>query len=634
MGTIDQIFQEENKRRGYTGPRTGMLTIEGTAPEQSYGASVKTGIMDDPRAKVAQFAKARFPDEPNPEKRYGMTPQGEIYFMADDGKAYMEQGGVGRALSGVSRAALPMAGGIAGMGLGGPWGGATGAMGGELLRQEWANELGDPYKNPLMRARDITLEGALGGIAPAAGGKAYQKLGANYVPEDAATVNRATMQELREASGKYFGTESLLTPAEASGSSALAKQQTQLTMAPGKAGDMMKSFYDTRKGLIDDGVETYLGVGKYADDVGMAARRGARKVVTASKLKRAAKTREFYKIADSDPIDVTNSFGTIDGFLETYQGTPTGAKLEKIKKMLTAPSGDPKNAVGQIHAAKVNLDDMAKKAMMQQENDQARVIGIVRDELVDNMDQASEAYKTARNLYRELSPEVRRIQGGVTRAIAKLKDDNLANAASKAFGKGSSSIDIIQARQMFAKVQEKDAWDDLVRQYMREVWEEVPDEQMATGRYFYKKLYGTRARKSRMRAAIGPDESDGFEQFMKVLDASGSVQKGQSITHYAGEAAKQEAQEAAPLVSRAEGIGGITGIRKWWVNMRVEQRREALARIITNPDAAKQMKQLKFKSPNSQRAAEIAAYVILAGGAEAAGEVLEIPQASTPAVTR
>lgn len=108
---------------------------------------------------------------------------------------------------------------------------------------------------------------------------------------------------------------------------------------------------------------------------------------------------------------------------------------------------------------------------------------------------------------------------------------------------------------------------------------------------------------------------------MQVLEATTRVNRGQSITHFAGEAAKETSRKASPLVSRS----GPVSLRNWWLEMKTGRYNEALADIITNPGAMNKLKELRKLPPRSEKAINIVGAVLAGLGLQGAEDFLAPP---------
>lgn len=91
---------------------------------------------------------------------------------------------------------------------------------------------------------------------------------------------------------------------------------------------------------------------------------------------------------------------------------------------------------------------------------------------------------------------------------------------------------------------------------------------------------------------------------------------GQSITHFAGEAAKETGRKAAPVASLVTSPLRPAALRDWWIDMKTGRYNETLADIITNPGAMGKLKELRKLSPRSEKAINIVGTVLSGMGLE------------------
>jgi hypothetical protein len=140
-----------------------------------------------------------------------------------------------------------------------------------------------------------------------------------------------------------------------------------------------------------------------------------------------------------------------------------------------------------------------------------------------------------------------------------------------------------------------------------------------------------------MRAAMGPSRFETFQKLMDVLEATGRVKTGQSITAFATEAAKTERAMVAPLAGRSGGVvPGLEQLKGWWTDAKVGRWREDLARAITSPDSIRELEKLKRikGSPGSKAAIEIVSNALTKAGVYGPARALEDgPPDSMPPLT-
>ena len=149
-----------------------------------------------------------------------------------------------------------------------------------------------------------------------------------------------------------------------------------------------------------------------------------------------------------------------------------------------------------------------------------------------------------------------------------------------------------------------------------------------------KRVFGSERQQKIMQLAMGPQRYSAFTDLMEVLEATGRVPKGQSMTQPAMEAAKQESFDAAPVASLTKGFG-IGGLRDWWIANKTDAWRTSLAKVITNKDAVdtlSQLRKLRSLNPKSEKAIEVVSLALTQAGVMGGGKVLSTPPSRIPQV--
>lgn len=175
---------------------------------------------------------------------------------------------------------------------------------------------------------------------------------------------------------------------------------------------------------------------------------------------------------------------------------------------------------------------------------------------------------------------------------------------------------------LFEKQGKTAEWDNLLNAWLRKQWEAIPDRKGGTAAKFLDKVYGLETKRNIMKEAMGPERYQAFNDLMHVLEATTRVQTGQSITHFAGEAAKETSRKASPLVSR---FTGATNLRNWWIDKRTGKYNETLADIVTNPSAMDKLKELRKLRPGSEMSIKIVGAVLAGLGLQGSEDFLAAP---------
>jgi len=128
------------------------------------GTMLQAGIVDDPQTKIKIYAKTRFPNDPNAEKRYGFH-KGEIVYMGDDGNLYRETPDTwlakAKRFTAETGAHLPTLI-LSSIGaVGGPGTAALGAAGGEGIRKSIGSTVYGEPQTATGNIKSMATEGAL-----------------------------------------------------------------------------------------------------------------------------------------------------------------------------------------------------------------------------------------------------------------------------------------------------------------------------------------------------------------------------------------------------------------------------------------------------------------------------------------
>lgn len=174
---------------------------------------------------------------------------------------------------------------------------------------------------------------------------------------------------------------------------------------------------------------------------------------------------------------------------------------------------------------------------------------------------------------------------------------------------------------------------------MRDVFENVRTTSKtmdAAGLKFRTAVFGSERARDVMKAALGPGRFRDLDDLMQILEAVGRVPRSQSITHFAGEAAKREARQASPVVSflrnlkvsdpGGEFLDAIT-------DRSVEKYRAMMAKIVTSPSAMKDLKKMRILrslSPTSQRRLNAAAQLLAQASGHGTGSALTVGETRVP----
>lgn len=578
--------------------------------------SLRTGAIEDPDARIRALAAERFPNERNPERRYGLV-DGEIVYRGDDGSFYREQGTGGKVASWAGENLPAMLGAGVGAAMGGPPGAALGGATGEAVRKMAGEAQGDE-QTVMGNVVDIGAEAAFDWAGAKVGDMVGKHIVNRRVVRDLPRFNAANskqLQKLAQARGI------ILTPAEASNLGSLIQRQSMLNMGADEAGDLMRQFYGNRAAQVQNVIDDFIGKTPPAQVAGRSAREVGAQVIDDAAAARETATRAGYRMLDkANPRIGEKAFTALEeddlvrGYVDKVVSDPKFAAMDQPRDSFKVVD----------RAQKLMADESAalKKAGRKYE---ARVLEGKRQELVRTMEAVVPGYRDIRRTFAEQSRFVEDAEKGIEGVLAGLKDTRLRKAADILLSPGNVSPDDVgKARRTFMMQGRTKDWDALVNQRLRDVFERqkstIAQGDATIGPKFHTAVYGSKRDRDIMKAAMGPQRFRDLDDLMAVLEAIGRVPKQQSITHFAGEAAKQEARSAAPVTTFLRNLkvsdpGGE--LLDALTDRSVEKWRAMMARIVTSPDAVGELEKLRVlrgMSPTSQKKLSVASVVLEKAG--------------------
>lgn len=607
------------------GIRTNAMTdVQGSNPDPAGMIdAARFATIEDPQVRIQKFAESRFPDEP-PEVREGRyrVVDGDVVYRGPDGKIYPEISGPGATIADFAgKSFLPMAGAILGTMMGGPVGGAALGMGGLGWTKTAGLAQGDRQDSD-KNAKDILLQGAVDYAVPAAGGKIVEKFANRRAARDVISFDRAATQRLMDSARRHGVT---LTPAEASNLGSLINQQTRYGRGMDEAGDVMKKFYGDRAEQVAAAVEDFIGTtpGKMA--TGEAATKTASGIIRGAEKARSKAVAPTYKaLMQSDGAMVPR----VEFMQDLSEDTYLGEVIKKVKsdpKWMTSDGVNisklPENHLAVIDRAKKYLDSEMKG--LQKGDPLMAMLQDRKRTLLSHADAAFPEYKAIRAQYAGMSPEVDALKEGLIGQVAKLKGTKVDKASRVFLDESADPARIGMARSEFLRAGKAKEWDDLTNTWLQDHWSKANSGRTvkeAAGARFAEQVFGTPGKRAMLKEAVGPKRYKALEDLVEVLEATGRVAKGQSMTQPAQEAAKAEAREVAPVVSFAREVDvtrPLEALGNWWVENRTGNWRASLAKAITSPEAVKELDKLKVLrklSPGSKRKTEVVLQALTKAG--------------------
>ncbi len=235
----------------------------------------------------------------------------------------------------------------------------------------------------------------------------------------------------------------------------------------------------------------------------------------------------------------------------------------------------------------------------------------VKRNLTSIMDEASPEYAAALAKYAELSPPIDRLKESVIGQISKLKTDKtIADVPKKLLNIRNMPDDVlvIEARKVI-EAENPELWKQIVGSYIGDIYQglriaEEGGKVLNVPGKMYKALYGNKAQRKILKAAMTKSQFENFEGLMQVFQrASVGVGKEsmtapfQAISEMMGVIPGSKFYRAA-MFPRSTVVETIMGK---WNNVLVAGRQTELIEALVAPDAIKKLAAMKKLSPGSQK---------------------------------
>jgi hypothetical protein len=597
-------------------------------------ATAIASLPKDPRSKALYLAKKIFPDmTPNEAlKRIGFDG-GRLYYVANDGKPYYAEPSFSAAApmrtlaetpdllaSGIGPA-LPTVGGMIGGIAGGPdpasiATAAGGGMLGDSIRQAGAQLLTGEQKSPIDAYAELFGEGAAQGASQALGLGAAKGAGALFnrnplkvAGYDIATLTPARIAEAQKNTDLAKGMGVSVTPGEAGNVQSLLINQRQLGRQP-EATNIMADFYKNRNiNEIPDAWTKYLDtVSPQANaavanrDLGAAAKAS---IDTAKAARKDAATPIYKSIMRPD-----NALSNSD-FMALLDKNPVFATaiqaVRKDKMLAPLVEGMPDSSLPVLDLAKRYLDGQAGVFNKAGDATRAGVASTAASDLRDALDPLFPMYKNARDAFAGKSPEVRALEKGIVGLVAKDKPNALQNLPKTLLSSTSSDpYSINQAKIAFQKAGQMDKWDAATRSFLQNSFDDAVKAGGKAGPAYqiWKSIAGDTKQLANMKAALGPTQFQGLQDFLKVQEMiSRALAEGSPTATDTGSRASFAGGMAKGTAAAVRGVNPLE-----WPNRIADKildssaggNIKAVAKAITNPDAVKSLRRLRILPPSGK----------------------------------
>jgi hypothetical protein len=459
------------------------LATAGTFLDPSEQGSITTGALgkDAQVAAGLMFAasdeakkdiiKAQFGEGVKFETKDGVTianfPDGKRAVLNRPGFSFQDAMGlVGdialfagpSRIAGLGRTALQRVGLEAGLA------GAT-----EAGRQKAVQALGSEQEvDPLSVGAATVLGGAGRGAGEAVGAKVAktraERLGAGVESAQRAAAETAKARKETAATGvEFFQAQKTQDPARLELQAYLATESPSAARAMAALRKQNAQAHKAVADVLDQiapagAVETSQGRVRDVAQAAVAAKEAARAEAASPLYKEALKSGAFVPVPETRAL-IREKLKTLPVDGKIY-GT-----LRKVQTFLAASKkGTGGVGLQRLHGVKMEIDELLDGfGEGSLRNTGKRELMAVKGSLLKEMDQASPAYKAAREAYAAASPEVESLKASVVGRIAGLEDSQLKSVSQRIFDPAEVNPQIVARSREVVESVDPQAWRDIMR---------------------------------------------------------------------------------------------------------------------------------------------------------------------------
>lgn len=627
--------------------RLGGGVIDDPSRAAGYGTQAIGSLPTDETQRVRFFASRRFPNMPTTKamERYGYR-DGRLFYLDDDGKAFYEEsdfepptsleninstgkammGGVGPAMPVVAGTAAgvmttPILGGVPFAGLGG----AAGDVTRQFAANRLAGEKDRPWSDRAMQTGGAALSEAVGQGLGALGARTMNRFG--RTPSYDIPTSNQVMQDARQ-----LGVS--LTPGEATGNRALIRRQKVLQNTT-EADEIFENFYNIRNEQVrnaslkwmqqiapgDEGARVYAAQG----------REGAEAAVGAARKEMQAQAAPYYERALlPDNLIPAQTVGSVNGVAisakEAFEDPLVASLVKRARSDQDyGPSlGDlPNTSMVVVDRTKKYIDGQISAARQAGDRERVNLLQGAKEKLLAVADKAYPDYKYARSIYEDGMPGATAIEKGLVGKAARVSEAEELSAPRVIFGRNSSPAAVRQARQAFSKAGKEQEWNALVRSYIEQTLDEIPESSTGAvvnlGGSFRKSLMGNGRKMGMLKEALAdnPEALKTLTQMSNTLAATGKAMKGESITAFAQQGQKELAREGmgwGPRIIETAAVWNTPQrIAAYWADLNAGKYNKRMAELLTTEDGLKQLAELRQLSSTSRGAVIGLSHLLLSG---------------------
>lgn len=432
---------------------------------------------------------------------------------------------------------------------------ALGAMAGETARQAGGNALGDETRaNNLIPGVDLpelAMAGLGEGVPTGVAFDITNQMRPRGTPVDI-DQRIAQAADLSDATGARFTRGQVLNTRDAT---TRMNNLTGFRETSGVMDNFLREQDATAQRLADD----FIGNSAAPSPVLLEteAKSAAESVIKSAKESRKAQGDPLFTAAlDGKPdIDTTPLVSQLETLSKTtVKGVPFGNKLKSTIDILKADDDWLLNP-RQIQSVRLSISDAIKEAERAGNNNLAKQLIDVEDQMTAFLDLNAAGYKQANDVWKQLSVPVKELQDSAINDLAKLDQFGLERFAERVFGRSSTARQREFVKQNLDKV-DPQTYRRLAQSELERRMSLLDDTELASGprnipQQINKALFRNPKEREMWKQAF-PDMADQIDQLHEVLNI---FTRGRAT----GSNTVDKARDAAEMSSRLDNIRADNG---------------------------------------------------------------------------
>ena len=590
-----------------------------------------------------------------PRVAYG--PDGRLYAVGVDGTpAYVDPqslslsnpstlrpSNLARQAASLAGGALPMAGGIAGGVASGPTSliagpalAASGAAAGDAARQFAADYMdpGDPYANgakPGYNVRQTAIEAGLAGAGQAGGALFNRWMSPNRLrvsEQDARMLarNPNAIAVARQNADEAAGIRVNLTPGQAANARSLLQYEDAAMQNPNLVDRATAYYRQQGQQLQNAGQDVLSLISPQVDKtMGSQAFREAASEVPAT-IRQAANLegRPYYEAAERAAYAPTRGLAEMMRNPAVEDAMAQARGTYRILKGRIAPDL-PDFQLWDL--TRRSLRDMGIAARREGNNTRAYGLEDALLRLTGHLDTTFSSYPAARAAVapgQRLAATLEETATGAAGATGV--DDRARNILAPIFERSNPQY-VASTRRAFAEAGREDEWNQGVRAYLQDVFDRASRSQEGLNASMLRRqVWGNVDNRDALRAAMTPQQFEGFDRFMRVVENVSRTYPQNSLTAMRGnaqaalsEAAQDTGTRALAVAERATSpirfADTLGSIFEWVKKGRIDRNASRIVDNLFSPNGVAYLEQMARMGPNTRQAATLTSYFLTQIGA-------------------